>query len=233
MADSTNALNVIVGGFIALILGIILIGVVADSISTLDDIVNKVNESITVTVTDTTTVNQSVNLSGTNQFNVSSPLYGITFFGNATNSTHNTGVNVGEEVNLTRDGLVTVAGGTVFPGSGPYNITYLTKTLGAGTTSVTEDVTSLDFFGNGSISTHVTGITAGTEVNLSSVGNLRVSTYNFSGGTYNVSYTHEGVNFVASKVARTLINLIIIFFALAVLAIGFMIARDSFPDLFR
>ena len=156
MADSTNTLNVIVGGFIALILGLILIGVVADTISTLDDIVNVVNESITIT-------------SGVGTTSVTEDVTSLDFFGNATNSTHNAGVNVGEEVNFTRQGVITVAGGTVFGGSGPYNI----------------------------------------------------------------SYTHEGVNFVANKTARTLINLITIFFALAVLAIGFMIARDSFPDLFR
>ena len=166
MADSTNTLNVIVGGFIALILGIILIGVVADSISTLDDIVNVLNESITMT-------------------------------------------------------------------------------SGVGTTSVTEDVTSLDFFGNATINTGLNEITIGTEANLSSTGNLvvvqdlniTVGSNDFNNsvgdGTYNISYTHEGVNFVANKTARTLINLITIFFALAVLAIGFMIARDSFPDLFR
>ena len=232
MADSTNTLNVIVGGFIALILGLILIGVVADTISTLDDIVNVVNESITVSSTSNAVVNQSITMSSNSGTTGNGSVYILSFFGNATNSSHLASVTLGLHVNITRDGVV-VTDNQRFAASGIYNISYTFTTDGIGTTSVTEDVTSLDFFGNATISTHITGIAIGAEANLSSKGNLRVSTYNFTDGTYNVSYTHEGVNFVANKTARTLINLIIIFFALAILAIGFMIMRDSFPDLFR
>ena len=232
MAEVKNGLSGIVGGFIGILVGIILIGVVADNISEFDDIVNVVNESLTISVTDTTITNESVTLDGSNQVQITAPVYSVTFFGNITNSTDITGINVGEEVNFTKEGLITVDGGTVFPGSGPYNISYTTKTAGTGTTSVTSGITSLDFFGNATISTHITGIATGAEANLSSTGTARVSTYNFTAGDYNVSYTHEGVNFVASKVSRTLVNLVIIFFALAVLAIAFLVTKNAFPELF-
>ena len=47
---------------------------------------------------------------------------------------------------------------------------------------------------------------------------------------YNMSYNYEGVNYVSDSTARTLIGLCTLFFAVAILFVGYMVVMKSFKD---
>jgi len=102
---------------------------------------------------------------------------------------------------------------------------------GAGTTA-NADLTSLSFFGRGNISTHVEGITITEEVNWTTAGGIIVNPDNFSDDSYNISYGFEGTGYVTNATARTLLGLIIIFFAIAIIIVGYQLVTRSFSDLF-
>ncbi len=48
---------------------------------------------------------------------------------------------------------------------------------------------------------------------------------------YNMTYTHEGDNYLNDSTSRTLMNLIIIFFALAILSVGYVIVMKAYDDM--
>lgn len=106
MADSN--LKLIFGLFVALLLGIVLIQVIATSIAGTDDIHTSDNESMTITSS-----------AGQVRFD---ELTTVTFFGNGSNSTAQSDVVINTHVNWTEDGDITV-GNDIFS-DGVYNITY-------------------------------------------------------------------------------------------------------------
>lgn len=224
-------MNILVGAFIAIIVGVILIGVITDSIVSLGETNTITNESITITSSSTIITNETIASFTSGIGNVEHQgLLSASFFGNATFGTQNADIDIGEEINFTRGGEITISGGN-FSGAGPYNITYVQENTITGDTT-NEDVTSVAFFGNVTIGTQIAGIDVGTEVNFTKPGVITLNPTNFSSGVYNITYTHDGASFVANTTARTLLNLIPLFFALAILFIGFMMVRKSFPEMF-
>ena len=224
MVDTKGGLNIIVGGFIAILLGVVLVQVIADSIKGTETINTVTNESFTLTTTNNAIVNESVTLTSQIGNTGNTSVIKVSFFGNGTNSTDLAAISFGTEVNVSRDGQIIVAA-AFFGGSGPYNITYNYTSVGTGTLD-NEDIDSGSFFGNATISTHLTGIAVGTEVNFSRTGTVAVSTYNFTAGTYNASYTYEDALFTA----KTLLGLTTIFFVIAILLIGFALVKKSLFD---
>ena len=57
--------------------------------------------------------------------------------------------------------------------------------------------------------------------------------YDFTAGspTLNITYTHEGDLYLDDTSSRTLIDLVIIFFALGILAVGYLIVKRGYDDM--
>jgi len=154
----------------------------------------------------------------------------LSFFGNVTHNTDDSAINIGTEVNFTRGGNITVSQ-INFTGVSPYNISYVYVTAGVGEVAE-NDLTGVSYFGNSTISTSITGIEIGDEINYTAAGVISIYTMNFSAGTYNISYNYEGTGYVTNSTARTLLSLIIIFFAIAIIIVGYNMVTKSFSDLF-
>lgn len=232
MVETKQGLSIIVSGFIAIIVGVVFAGVIADNIYETRNINSIDNESVSISTTDLNIVNESISIaSGLGQTgNVS--VISVTYFGNVSNCTGGVSGNatIGIDVNWTLSGAVRVSQ-NIFA-DGTYNISYTYATLGTGEVSQ-DDVTSVSFFGDGNISTGWTDIEINDEINVTkATGVLKVSTLNFTAGDYNVSYEYEPSLYVTNSTARTILSLVTLFFVLGVLGIGFIIVKKSFPDLF-
>ena len=230
MVDSSKGLNVVIGAFIAIIVGVVLAQVIGDQIKATSSLISVSNESITISNTNNVIVNESITITSGSGDTLNTSVVRVGFFGNGTNNTDLAAVTIGEEVNFTRDGVIRVSTDQ-FPGASPYNISYNYTSDATGNTA-NEDVLSVGFFGNGNVSTHVTGIEVGGEINFTKPGVITVSTLNFSAENQNISYTYEGALFVNNSTARTLLKLIPLFFVLAIVAIGIAMFKDSFKDMF-
>ena len=160
--ESKNELGMLLGGFITILVGVVLVAALADNISTLADIDTVNNESVTISSGTGSTANDD--------------LTSLTFFGNATINTDLAGITIDTEVNFTKAGTIIV--------SQDLNIS-----VGSG---------------------HFNG--------------------SFAGGSYNVSYINQGVNFVANTTARTLVKLTILFFAIAIMFVGVLIVKKGFAE---
>ena len=116
----------------------------------------------------------------------------------------------------------------------------ITITNAAGQTAAIDKVTGVSFFGNATNSTDSNQVTVGTDLNFTRVGVITVGTNItdtvkqtlFGDGNYNITYNVEGAFFVANSTERTLLALVMIFFAIGIIAIAIMIMRKAFPDLF-
>ena len=149
MADNINSgLGYLIGGFIVILVGVILLQSIADSVSTLSDTYTATNETITPSA-------GIAQLSGTQTVVLSAISNGSFDWSGA----------IGTGFNATSDGAVTVNGS--FPNAAPVNVTY--------------------------------------------------------------SYTNE--NYITDGSSKTLVNLTILFFALAVLLIGVGVGYKGLKDL--
>lgn len=106
---------------------------------------------------------------------------------------------------------------------------------------VNNDLTAVSYFGNVSNNTRDdSAIVIGTDVNFTKAGVITVgqnitdddNLSIFSSGTYNISYTYEGTNYVTNSTARTLLGLIVIFFVIAIILVGFHMVNKGFSDVF-
>ena len=108
-----DQLKIIFGGFIALLLAVVFIGVIATNEKAVTTLSNKVNESITL-------------VGGHGAIPVNSrPATSLDFFGNASNNTitpSNTAMVIGTTINLSSNGSVDLS--TQFAQNGVYNISY-------------------------------------------------------------------------------------------------------------
>lgn len=220
-----KALGSIVMGFVLILVGIILIGVIGTSISENISLTSNVNESIAITSETNTVDEENISLtSGVGQTgNVS--LKSFTFFGNESHNTSQSGITIGVEVNWTRAGVIS-ANFT----DGTYQVDYTYSTNSSGTAS-NDDIVSVSYFGNGSINTDTTGIDFDTDVNWTKGGAIVVDSINFTDVTYDFSYEFEGTNYVTDATSRVLLNLVTLFFSIAVMLIGFFVAKKGFEDM--
>ncbi len=104
-----------------------------------------------------------------------------------------------------------------------------------------ENNTRVAFDDNDVITSTVVAYANNTKMGLTtnySVDGIGITILNRSAGTgewdlfvYNVSYTHEGNEYVADKNSKTLLNITIIFFAIGIMAVGVLIVIKAFDKM--
>ncbi len=226
-------MGILVVFFVVILVGVVLSQAIGNDVKATEIIESVSNESISISSTATTTVNETITISALGMGSpLKTPITSITFFGNATNSTHLAKVRLGTEVNFTADEIQVAP--NHFDGSGPYNLTY-TSTIDSVGTPANDDITSITSFSNATIGIEITGIDLSDEVNVtgSDRDQITVSGYNFSDGDYNISYNYEGSSYVANSTARTFIKLIPLFFVLFIFITGFLYLKKMFPEFFN
>ena len=215
------SLKPIIIGFVALLIGIVFVQVIADNQIANTTLSQAVNESITITGDTATIINETITMSSNNGNTLKRGIETVTFFGNVSNHTDLPGIDLGIDINFTRSGLIIVGNDAdgPFTGNGPYNISYTALENATGDTA-NADVISFSFFGNANISTHVNDIDIGTEINFTKPGVVTVDPANFSAGDYNGSYSYEGALYVTDKKSHAFLSLNTLFFAIMVIAIA-------------
>ncbi len=157
MAEDNQSMKILFMGFVAILIGIVLIDVLGDEENIATQLATQINETVTLS-------------SGTTSVaDVTGKLYTVSFFGNATvNSlTDSANITIGTDVNISAKGVLTTA---------------QNKYIGG-------------------------------------VGNLTNKTI-FADGDYNVTYSFGRAGYVQDSKSRVFINLVPLFFAIAILAIS-------------
>lgn len=227
-------MRMIVSGFITILLGVVLLGVVANNTFLNTNLNQKENETITISGTVTTYINETINITSFTGITTRAPIVGVSFFGNATNATTNPAANskpnISIDVNFTRDGVIRISGAHFDnSASSTYNITY--EVLSATAADViNEQVLAVSSFQNVSIGTQIVGITINDDINFTKAGRITVSPFNFSGGPYNITYSYGGDNYIEDSTARVFINLIPLFFAIGVVLAGIGMVYAGFRE---
>ena len=99
---------------------------------------------------------------------------------------------------------------------------------GNGTTGQ-DDVTGISYFGNASCNTvNPLCFVIDASVNWTSTGFIQTNT---TGDLYNISYTYEGEAYLTDSTSRTLITLVILFFALSIVAVGYFLVVKSYNNI--
>ena len=224
MADFS--LKPIIMFFVVVLIGIVFLGEIADNQIANTELSSVTNESIAITMTTNTVTNETITMASGAGTTANSSVRNITFFGNATHSSDASStvtIVLGTTVNVSKLGQVN-ANGTFT--TGDYNISYTYTTAGTGDT-VQDDITSIDFFGNATNSTHLAGVTAGTEINFTKPGVISVDTLSFDPGTYNISYGYEGDLYVVDTKSHIFLKLLGLFFVLVIFAFAIQTMRES------
>ena len=181
--------------------------------TTLSDVTE---EDITIGSTTNIVINETVTIaSGVGT--ITSNVINVTYLGNDTmNTAVSADVDISIDVNFTRHGdlIVNLNNFT----DGDYNISYIYLSDAGGATAQ-DDLSSVSYFGNITINTSLSSININTHVNWSRNGSIAVNTYNFTDGTYQISYKFEDDAYVADSTSRVFLNLIPLFFAIAVMLI--------------
>ena len=220
------------GMMVALAIGIIMMVVIFGVITVfIDDIALNLitvdNETITITSTldNTTSINESITIAAGVGATGNISVINVTYFGNSTNNSDIGQVLIGQDVNWTIGGVITVVQGEF--GAGVYNITYTRSTNGVGTAVENADIDSTTFFGDDTTSTEDTGIAFNTEVNITTGGSVTVTTINFTDGVYNLSYQYRPNAYLTSGTTRTLVSTIPILLAVVMLIflVGFITTK--------
>lgn len=218
--------------FIVVLIGVVFLREIGDSQVETTELSAAVNELITMAETSTSIVNESITMTGATGNTARGPVSDLSFFGNATNSTHDANIILGVDVNITRNGEVTISQDPDKFGDATvtYNISYTVRDTVTGTTA-NEDITGITLFGNGNVSTSVTGIDVGAEVNFTKgTGVITASPYNFSAQIYNISYPYEGALYVSNTTVHPFLKLLTIFFVLVIFAFVIKAVKDSSDD---
>ncbi len=215
-------LKIIISAFVAIIIGVVLLGDIADKQVANITLNNRVNETLTITQTLTSIINETItSFSGGTARVANFGLVDVTFFGNKSFGTQTPGINLTLHVNFTRSGTIIISQ-TNFTGPGPYNISY--QYISSATGSLDQDdVVTLSSFANASLGSTTAGINiggTGGQINFTKAGAISLSPGNFSAGSYNASYDYEGDLYVVDSKAYPFLKLIPLFFALVLLAIG-------------
>ena len=94
------------------------------------------------------------------------------------------------------------------------------------------DVITFDWFGNGTNHTGNPDVTLGIHVNFTKNGSVDVDGNIFlDAGSYNASYSYEGTDYVSDSTSRSLLPLVPLFFAIAVMLLGFFVAKRGFEGM--
>lgn len=93
------------------------------------------------------------------------------------------------------------------------------------------DVRAVTFFGNATLNTSVSGITVGEQVNFTEAGVVTVAGGNFTDSpNYSITYSDGNAKYITNVTARTLINLVVIFFVLAIVAYAIWFGYNSLKE---
>lgn len=96
--------------------------------------------------------------------------------------------------------------------------------VGQDGTTAQDAVLGVSFFGNATVSTNTPGVGIQTEINFTSNGTITTFA-NFTDGDYFISYTFTPDDFVDDSPSRSVLRLVLIFFALGILAIAILTFR--------
>ena len=213
--------------FVVVILGVVFLRELGDSQVENTELSGVTNESITMTATINSVVNETMAITSGTGIPANPSIVDITFFGNGNVSSHVDGITIGTQINFTKAGLAVDS--INFTGN-DYNISYTYATDLTGDTAQ-DGLTGINFFGNATNSTHLSSITIGTHVNFTKPGVITVDTHFFdSGSTYNISYPYEGDLYVVDTKSHVFLRLIIIFFVFVIFAFAIKTMQDSSDD---
>ncbi len=213
--------------FVVVILGVVFLGEIADNQVENTELSGVVNESITMTATTNTIINETMAITSGIGTPGNLSIASVTFFGNATSSSHIDGITIGTQINFTKAGITV---DSVNFSNGNYNISY-TYTKDLIGNAAQDDLRGISFFGNATNSTHLSSITAGTHVNFTKPGVITVDNHFFdSGSTYNISYSYEGELYVVDTKTHVFLKLLVVFFVLIIFAFGIQAIKESSDD---
>lgn len=206
--------------FVALLIGIVLIQPIADDIAGVNnEAFTILNESVGLTIATATTLNESNTLNLTNSTALAQDH--VTILIEIRNDT--TADVITQECNATRSTGVLECNVSVT------NRIFVDYTFNATVTGAlaNDEIVTFDACRNSDMTT----ITAGVHCNVTLATGAVIGEYdNFTVPTAFIDYTYDTDKFVRSPAARTLLTLTILFFALAVLAVGIGYVTGAFKD---
>ncbi len=209
------------GAIIAMSVGVIILaiilGVIFNFITTEATSTQSIgSETITITFGEVVVTQETLTISSAAGQTANVDLISLDFFGNSTHN--NSNVILGTDLNWTREGVITV--NTINFSDIDYNVSYTYIENGTGQTT-NDDLVDMTFFGNSTVNTSSTGIAINTEVNFTGAGVITPNANNFTAGDYNIAYSFFPDGYITSATTRTLINLVPVLAALAVLLFVF------------
>lgn len=93
-----------------------------------------------------------------------------------------------------------------------------------------DDIEGVSYFGNATLNTNQAHISFDVEVNWTTNGSLTVAGGYFNDTSYDFTYEYQGDNYVDESTSRSLITLVTLFFAIAVMLGGLVIAVEGFKN---
>ncbi len=220
-----NNLTILVGVFVLLILGTILLGVIADDIESVSEsTVTVANETLSFTTITTDVVNEAIIMTNGTIHNLTGNLTFIDL--TAITEIRNISAQiVTGDCNVTLDSGFVGCNFTGYPAQLFFDYTYIS---GRSETLDNDEVTTINFITNASLASP--DLTGFCNVTLSSGTLLCNNTMNSAG---NIGYAYTPDNFVRGSAARSILRLTVLFFALFILAMAILLVkRTFFNDLF-
>ncbi len=213
--EQAGELNILIVGFILILVGIVLSVALADEINAATQLTTETAESIAIGFNNVTVTGESIVIAGGTGGVTNADVLGIDFFGNSTVNTSSNQINFTTEVNFTSGGTITVS---VNFSAATYLIDYVYNVANGSTAN--DDVITVSFFGNGTINTSNANINVNTHVNFTKAGIITVSGRNFTNDTYSITYGFEGDGFVVDATSRTILDLIPLFYVIGILLVS-------------
>ncbi len=217
-----NLLTLLFSAFIIIILGVVLIRPIADDVALTKVSLNTItNESISLTATTVDVINETLTMDADN---ITATLVN-NYLTALTEVLNVTGEDISSECNVTLTTGVLICNTT---NSNKINASYTYNSYSTGQLSTNQDEwKSFDACRNSDMN----AILAGTNCNLTlTTGAVKVNYDNFTDDLAFIDYKYEPDTYVHSSTARTLITLVILLFAIAILAIGIGYAIKSFKE---
>lgn len=213
-----NQMKLLMSAFIVILLGVVLIQPIGDDVE-LAKIGSRtvLNESVSLSITTTDVANETNTLVANTTTLTNNYLTAITELRNITsevvttfcNATLTTGVLVCNET-----GSATIYAQYTFNDYSTGSLTY-------------DELNSFDACRNSTMS----DILAGTHCNVTlATGAVKVTYDNFTDNLAYIDYKYEPDTYVHSSAARTLLTILVLFFAIAILAIGIGFTVKSLKD---
>ncbi len=212
--------KLLISAFVAMLVGLVLIQPVADDIAGVStESFTILNESVSLAIATSTNLNESNTLDLTNSTTLSQDFLTV-----LTEIRNTTAEVVTSQCNVTRSTGVLKCNETSVTNVIFVDYTYNSTVSG---TLANDEIVSFDACRDSLMN----AILAGIHCNVTLATGEVIGEYdNFTVPTAFIDYTYDTDNFVRSAAARSLLNLTILFFALAVLAVGIGYVIGAFKD---